>query len=244
MRGPDDARSAILASIRASLAASSRHDPVYAAIHAGEGRHGTRALPLVVAGNGYGLAAEWVPDAGSSPVEQFGARLEAVGGRLIVADDLAGARAAVFRILREEGARRAALSDSPLVAEVIAAGADPPPCELLVDPPRSELLGADAGISSAQWAIAESGTLVLESSAERNRLASLLPPVHVVVLDTGRLCDTLGAVLARLRSAGTLESRAITFITGPSRTADIEQVLVTGVHGPRKLYVVLIQQGP
>src|SRR6185503_17060568 len=105
---------------------------------------------------------------------------------------------------------------------------------------RAALLAAELGVSCAQWGIAETGTLVLESARERHRLVSLLPPVHVALLPSARLLGTLGEALAALRtSIGGPASRTITFITGPSRTADIELTLVVGVHGPRELHVLL-----
>jgi L-lactate dehydrogenase complex protein LldG len=84
--------------------------------------------------------------------------------------------------------------------------------------------------------------LVLDSSVERNRLVSLVPPVHIAILDASRIYASLAETLAGLQSRGEL-SPAITFITGPSRTADIELTLAIGVHGPQELYVI-INEGP
>jgi L-lactate dehydrogenase complex protein LldG len=92
----------------------------------------------------------------------------------------------------------------------------------------------------AQWGIAETGTLVLESAREQHRLASLLPALHVVVLPCSRLLGTLAEAFVRLQPNGAPSSRTITFISGPSRTADIELELVVGVHGPKLLHVLLV----
>jgi L-lactate dehydrogenase complex protein LldG len=105
-----------------------------------------------------------------------------------------------------------------------------------------DLFNIDVGITSAQAGIAETGTLVLDSSVERNRLVSLVPPVHIAILHASRIYATLSETLAGLQSRGEL-SPAITFITGPSRTADIELTLAIGVHGPQELYVI-INEGP
>lgn len=103
-----------------------------------------------------------------------------------------------------------------------------------------ELLEASAGITSAQHALAETGTLVLHSGDEHHRLISLLPPVHVCILSPQ-------AILANLESlcAGRAEAmpRVLTLVTGPSRTADIEQTLTVGVHGPGELHVLLYEPG-
>ena len=103
---------------------------------------------------------------------------------------------------------------------------------------REDLFKSEVGITGAQAGIAETGTLVLDSSVERNRLVSLVPPIHIAILDASRIFQTLGETLAALHS-GEEVSPAITFITGPSRTADIELTLAIGVHGPQELYVII-----
>ena len=108
------------------------------------------------------------------------------------------------------------------------------------DQSRADLFRSDVGVTSTQAGIAETGTLVLDSSREKNRLVSLVPPVHIAILDASRIFATLGETLAALQS-GDEVSPAITFITGPSRTADIELTLAIGVHGPQQLYVIINQ---
>ena len=103
---------------------------------------------------------------------------------------------------------------------------------------KQDLFTVDVGVTSAQAGIAETGTIVLDSSVERNRLVSLVPPIHIAILDASKIFLTLGETLAALHSGPEL-SPAITFITGPSRTADIELTLTLGVHGPQELYVVI-----
>jgi L-lactate dehydrogenase complex protein LldG len=102
------------------------------------------------------------------------------------------------------------------------------------------LFQVEVGVTEAQAGIAETGTLVLDSSVERNRLVSLVPPVHIAILDASRIYATLGETLAMLQG-GDEVSPAITFVTGPSRTADIELTLAIGVHGPQELYVIVVQ---
>lgn len=105
-----------------------------------------------------------------------------------------------------------------------------------------DLFTVEVGITQAQAGIAETGTLVLDSAVERNRLVSLVPPVHIAILHASRIYATLADTLAALQSSAEL-SPAITFITGPSRTADIELTLAIGVHGPQELHVI-INEGP
>ena len=106
--------------------------------------------------------------------------------------------------------------------------------------PRKDLFESEVGVTGAQAGIAETGTLVLDSAKEKNRLVSLVPPVHIAILDASRIFATLGETLAAMQS-GAEVSPAITFITGPSRTADIELTLAIGVHGPQQLYVIINQ---
>jgi len=96
---------------------------------------------------------------------------------------------------------------------------------------------ARVGISQLDWAISGTGTLVQDATAVAKRLVSTLPPIHVAVVGTGRILASLGAVLERLRPD---QINCISFITGPSRTADIERVLTIGVHGPERLVIVVV----
>lgn len=102
-------------------------------------------------------------------------------------------------------------------------------------------INAGMGITGVDYALADTGTLVLISGAGRARSASLLPPVHVAILKPEQIIAGLDELIPRLTaSAGRELASAVTFITGPSRTADIELTLVVGVHGPQELHVVLL----
>jgi L-lactate dehydrogenase complex protein LldG len=103
----------------------------------------------------------------------------------------------------------------------------------------STLFAADAAVTSVAAAIAETGTIVCPSGPGLARGASLLAPVHVAVVHTSQLIADLYDYFDRLSRAGNLPAD-INLITGPSKTADIEGILVTGVHGPRHVHVVLV----
>lgn len=104
------------------------------------------------------------------------------------------------------------------------------------------LLECAVGVTAADYALADTGTLVLASGGEQHRLISLLPPVHVCLLSPARILPSLTQLLAHFGeefySRGR-PPRALTCITGPSRTADIEQTITMGVHGPRSLHVLI-----
>jgi L-lactate dehydrogenase complex protein LldG len=109
---------------------------------------------------------------------------------------------------------------------------------------RDAFFGADVGISGAAFLIAETGTVVQSTSLHEPRSLSLLPPVHIAVTNMDQVVCDLFDFFRLQESAATQDMPScISLITGPSKTGDIELRLVTGVHGPREVHVVLIQQG-
>lgn len=104
---------------------------------------------------------------------------------------------------------------------------------------------ADIGLSGVDYVLADTGTLVLLTRKGQARTISLLPPVHIAIVRPQQilsgLTDLFPLIRAESLAIGTALSSAITFITGPSRTADIELTLVVGVHGPQQLHVLLLE---
>ncbi len=103
------------------------------------------------------------------------------------------------------------------------------------------MLACDIGISSADCAIAETGTLMVCSRPGQERLASLLPLMHVAIVERQQIVPDLIDAFGLLHERGleNLPSNT-TFITGPSKTGDIELQLTTGVHGPKHWRVILV----
>jgi L-lactate dehydrogenase complex protein LldG len=168
----------------------------------------------------------------------FVSKVEAVSGttqRIASIDDLP---AAVAQYLRDH--------NLPLA---LKRGADPAlaaaPWER--EPSLTVAVGATEGndlvaISHAYGAAAETGTLVLLSGADNPTTLNFLPDNHIVVVAAETVAGDYESVLARLRDQFGAEGlpRAINLVTGPSRSADIEQTLILGAHGPRRLHVVLM----
>ncbi len=100
---------------------------------------------------------------------------------------------------------------------------------------------ADTGITACEALIAETGSVLIKSSHIQPRLVSLLPERHVVIARSNQLIGTLWEAFASINKAEGRLPAAYTLITGTSQTADIEKVLVKGVHGPRELCVVLLE---
>ena len=167
-------------------------------------------------------------------IASFGERFEALNGKLRVVPTREAAGVAVEEILN---GRAALASNAPFLAE----------CGLKARTgfrDRAELKAACAeipvGITSAPYALAATGTLVMLSSDEEQRLVSLLPPAHIAVIPASRILVNLDELFVSVPMPADLTS-ALVFITGPSRTADIEQILVRGVHGPGEVHVVIVE---
>ena len=97
----------------------------------------------------------------------------------------------------------------------------------------------DVGISSADYALADTGSLVMLSSPGEARMISLLPPAHIAVVPAGRILSGLDELFSILPRPAE-QTSSMVLITGPSRTADIEQILVRGVHGPGQITVIVV----
>ena len=104
---------------------------------------------------------------------------------------------------------------------------------------------AGAGITGVDFVLAESGTLVLSSVTEGVQVASLAPPIHIALYRRSQLVGSLDEVLAKLPISDSQDTptagRSVVLITGTSRTADIEQILIRGVHGPREVHAILVE---
>lgn len=98
----------------------------------------------------------------------------------------------------------------------------------------------DAAITSTRGAIAETGSLILWPTADEPRLMSLVPPVHIAVLEADQVYATFLEALRLQRWGAGMPTNAL-LVSGPSKTADIEQTLAYGVHGPKELIVLVLQ---
>jgi L-lactate dehydrogenase complex protein LldG len=179
-----------------------------------------------------------------SQFEAFKTRAEAVSAEVHRFARREEALAFILDFLKETG-----VSEAPQCSAVWAAGS-------FLDGTRQEELSARVpglafavtregsaasrvGISQMDWAIAGTGTLVQDAVAVEQRLVSTLPPIHMALIGTDRILGDMGAVLERLRPD---QVNYVSFITGPSRTADIERVLTIGVHGPERLVIVVVDE--
>ncbi len=170
-------------------------------------------------------------------IEKFRRALEALGGKFCVATSKEDARAYVAKLV--EG-RMAVASNSPYLAACGITGLPGVRSGFTREAELREACAtANLGITSADYGLADTGTLVMLSSAREPRMISLLPPAHVAVIPREIILTTLDELLTILPNPSDVTSSMV-LITGPSRTADIEQILVRGVHGPGEVHVVVV----
>jgi L-lactate dehydrogenase complex protein LldG len=218
---------------------STGHDPKPAAT---SGQTSTPAPLLAILPEE--AARPWLPDGGDSAAERLRileenlGRLRAVVRRV---PDLTAAGEYFFALCRERDWQRVAWHAHPLVEPLV----HQTPCATFrVDVAgfdKNALEACDAGITACDAAVAQTGSILVSSGSCGGRGLSILPHVHVVVVTLDQIVATLADALhaVRDRHAGRLPSM-LSFITGPSRTGDIERILVLGAHGPKELIVILV----
>lgn len=170
-------------------------------------------------------------------IARFTKAFETLAGRMHRAPTSADAKSAVEGIL---AGRSAVASADPFLAQCgipELSSVTPAPDDTAAL--RKLCATQGVGITSADYALARTGSLVMLSSRRNPRLVSLLPPAHIAVLPVDRLVTSLDELLSMLPNPAE-QSSSMVLITGPSRTADIEQILVRGVHGPGEIHVVLV----
>ena len=102
--------------------------------------------------------------------------------------------------------------------------------------------GIDMGLTTADYGIADTGTLVINSNDEETRLATMLCEVHVAILRVSDIRETALSMTDELAALTRQKGSYTAFVTGASRTADIERVLAIGVHGPLELHIILVEK--
>jgi L-lactate dehydrogenase complex protein LldG len=184
----------------------------------------------------------------SAPIEDPPARfieeLEALGGHGKRVESLEGAREYILSLAREREAKLLIRWD---VEELEALGVDDSLEEAGVevalwrdlDNFREVAARADIGLSTAEWAIADTGSLVLTSGPGKGRTVTLLPPTYVAVVPAEKVLRTVPEAIQKYAGDGGLPANVV-FHTGPSRSGDIEMEIFVGMHGPGDVHVVLV----
>jgi L-lactate dehydrogenase complex protein LldG len=178
------------------------------------------------------------------PPARFVEELEALGGHGLRVESMEEAREYVLELARERGAKLLLRWDVEELAEL---GVDEPLREAGFEVEvwrdledfKDVAARADIGLSTAEWAIAETGSLILTGGAGKGRTVTLLPPTYVAVVPADRVLRTVPEAIERYAGEGMLPAN-LCFHTGPSRSGDIEMTLTIGVHGPGDVHVILV----
>lgn len=220
------ARDEIFGAIRRSLGATGREAPRREIVSERLAHHPSGVIPARTAGKG---AAELL--------SLFVEMAEASAATVSVVARAEDAPAAIADFLRGRNmALRLRRGDDPRLARLDWAGA-------AIDADIGRSFGQDETAASFAFAgVAETGTLVLLSGRENPTTLNFLPDLHVVLIEAAEVEATYEDVWKRVRErfGPGVMPRTVNFITGPSRSADIEQILLMGAHGPRRLHIVLI----
>ncbi len=178
--------------------------------------------------------------------------IDAVAGTPHLVDDIDAARDVLRSLLGQYQPRTALCWQHPVldalgIVDLLAAAeverlSYDTLAELPLDQQRQRCLAADLGITSVDYAVAETGSLALASAPGRERMASLLPPVYVTVVTAEQIVPDLYDLFDRLVEAGVdnLPSNLV-LITGPSKSGDIEAQMTLGVHGPNTWHVIIVR---
>lgn len=226
-------REAVLGRIREALRAPAprHHDP-----------------PAATTGGKVAVTApfrEWLPQTGATADERaalFGQLSEMLRTEFVPCASVASAAKHLAQLAAENGWRRLALHSGELT-DVITKTL-PPMLELLrleSDYDRNALESCDAGLTECECLVAQTGSVCVTALSSGGRTLSVLPPHHVVIARRHQLVPDLTAAFELLAQKYAPNYPSfMSFISGPSRTGDIERILVLGAHGPRKLTVLLV----
>jgi L-lactate dehydrogenase complex protein LldG len=189
-------------------------------------------------------------------VEKFRKEFELVSGEFHFCDSGTAVIQALTQLIQSSASSSVAVSGHPICRRLSIAEslqAQLPSIKFLLEDVESEnsfdrtrlrnsMAQVQLSITGAEYLIAESGTIVSVAGPQASRQISLLPSIHVVLATPQQISPNMADLFLEIqRTHGTkLPGSALTFITGPSRTADIEKVLIKGVHGPMRLVLIMV----
>ena len=176
---------------------------------------------------------------------EFAMRAKAVSAEVFRVPTAADAREVLIRLVEAAQAKKAVVVESPLQE---AAGITEALCSrgvtVYTEPAdiAAHAETADIGISGVEFGVAETGSVFQDGGAIATRLVTILPPLHVVFLPSANIVP--GITEAYDIISQSFDRGYVGFITGPSRTADIERVLTIGVHGPSRFAIISVDETP
>jgi L-lactate dehydrogenase complex protein LldG len=179
-----------------------------------------------------------LPDSLDSEIERFLGEIKKLSGVPKKISD-ADIHTSLKELVIEQNIQKACLWSTPHLKSLrIAEGLTELGVEIISSNSDKHIIAqCDLGITEADFLLPETGTLVLRSSAEKPRAVSLAPRVHLAIVRPEMLRADMQQVFAEAK-----DHHYLVFITGPSRTADIELTVTLGVHGPKNLYVWMMRE--
>ena len=186
-----------------------------------------------------------------SPLEGFIRRCEQTQAVIHRVAGLHEAVRSIHGLFNSKEVRRVVLWDHPLTRSVMEElGRDRDVEWVVWNPSRNEdqrsegqgktrLSQMDLGLSAADFALADTGSLVLVASEGHDPLVSILPPIHVALVAEDQILEGIEVLLEQVNRTESLRPASFNLISGPSRTGDIELTMSLGVHGPREVHVIL-----
>jgi L-lactate dehydrogenase complex protein LldG len=149
-------------------------------------------------------------------------------------------------ILNDSGVGSAVISGDPFIASLGVRdlldkkGIEVKASEVDTDKHKEASFSVDAGITGADYALADTGTVVICHGRENARLLSLAPPMHIALVEIGKLLPDIDTLVAEIKPGEKDMPSAISLITGPSMTADIALQVTFGMHGPKNVHVIFV----
>ncbi|MCX5824704.1 MAG: lactate utilization protein C [Deltaproteobacteria bacterium] len=176
---------------------------------------------------------------------EFEMRAKAVSGEVFRVPDATAARETLIRLVDDVGAKKAVVVESPLQeAAGITEALRSRGVTVYTEPTdiAAHAETSDIGISGVEFGIAETGSVFQDGGAIATRLVTILPPLHVVFLPSANIVPGITEAFDIISQS--FDRGYVGFITGPSRTADIERVLTIGVHGPSRFAIIAVDETP
>ncbi len=178
-------------------------------------------------------------------IGKFKSELEKINGECFVASNFDDAAKIISSIIKNNNYKSIVVNNSLTIKKVISSDMSLNIKYVSEIETRTNfnkaLAEVDVGISYGEYLVAQTGSAILIHNNDEPRLLSLLPEASIIVSRATNLVNELSEVIQLLKDRNLfIESNCISIISGPSRTADIEKVLVTGVHGPKKMYVIIV----
>ena len=212
---------------------------ILARLRKGEQEIKSTSLPKIIDAN---LYADF-PEDNNLLINKFQQNLEKLNGEVFVVNNVQKAGEKLLNIIKDFPENSCLVQKNSLIDQII--DYDTMIHKYMSDEGLSmnsvSFANFEAGITAAEYLVARTGSIIINTLSSGGRRLSVLPPLHIVIADNSQLVSSLDEGLTNLKRNSRNWSYA-TIITGPSRTSDIEKQLVLGAHGPKRLVVILINQ--